>query len=133
MTYQESPDIRTGKAPEHQKAALNRGKKPKIDPEVVTSEYNLEDYACYPDFVIKNIIIGKYYWFEYHCFESEESCDANLWHRTHSKVKVIKSYSPKEVDIPVFNVEFNDGFIGTVTIDELLDNQGEFERPDYKD
>jgi hypothetical protein len=44
--------------------------------------------------------VGKTFWFEYHCYESPESCDAEIWYRSHQKVKVIGvsewSYDDKE-------------------------------------
>ena len=79
---------------------------------------------------MKNIELDKTYWFEYHCLESDESCDAKLWKRTHAKV--IKRYSPKETDIPLYDIEFDDKFVGTAFIDELLTDKKDFERPDYK-
>ena len=33
--------------------------------------------------------LGKEFWFEYHCYEAPDSCDAELWYRSHQKVKVI--------------------------------------------
>ena len=27
--------------------------------------------------------VGKTFWFEYNCYESPESCDAEIWYRSH--------------------------------------------------
>lgn len=86
--------------------------------------------------------IGKTYWFEYHCFESEESCDAELWHRTHKKIKILKlvekgagrtKKSRLENGQPaVYSVQFNDGRIFDAFEDEILDSKKQFTRPAYK-
>jgi len=78
-------------------------------------------------------IIGKELWFEYHCWESPESCDAELWYRSHQKVTVLNrgiddndeySEEPK-----VYDVIFKDGFKGTVFADELMNQPQKFYRP----
>ena len=33
--------------------------------------------------------LGKTLWFEYHCFESPKSVDADLWYHSHQKVSVL--------------------------------------------
>jgi len=76
--------------------------------------------------------VGDEVWFEYHCFESEESCDAELWHHTHQKVTITKIYTPDETDIPMFVVKFQDGFEYDVNLDELFKSQKGFYRPDYR-
>jgi len=88
-------------------------------------------WADYPYEYIKPNV-GDEFWFEYHCFESEESCDAELWHHTHQKAKVIKVYTPEETDMPLFDVEFPDGFRYIVHVDELKHSPEEFELSDYK-
>jgi len=78
-------------------------------------------------------VIGKELWFEYHCWESPESCDAELWYRSHQKVTVLNrgiddndeySEEPK-----VYDVIFKDGFKGTVFADELMNQPQKFYRP----
>src|SRR5574343_123610 len=71
-------------------------------------------------------------WFEYHCWESEKSSDADLWHRTHQKVTVLRRLMPNESDYEMYEVKFNDGFVASVFWDELLRSRNQFERPDYK-
>ena len=78
-------------------------------------------------------------WFEYHCYEGEDSADAELWHRTHQRVSVLQSNggvscgSSWYCDMPrSYLVRFADGFEGQVMDDELLAEPSEFYRPDYK-
>jgi len=82
---------------------------------------------------------GQRLWFEYHCFESHDSGDAELWYRSHQKVTVIEPLPFGKLDDEasvedrggrVYLVRFADGFEGHVTWDELLDSPTEFERPD---
>jgi hypothetical protein len=73
---------------------------------------------------------GEKYWFEYHCLESEQSCHADLWHRTHQQVKILelveKGYGctqKQRLDNgqpAVYKIEFNDGFKYDAFEDELL-------------
>jgi len=87
--------------------------------------------------------IGEKYWFEYHCSESEQSCDAEIWHHTHQKVKILKlvekgyGCNPKERgekygQPAVYNVCSDDGFKFDVFEDELMTSKKNFYRPDYK-
>jgi hypothetical protein len=76
-------------------------------------------------------------WFEYHCYEGEDSCDAELWHHTHQQVKVIgKPELVEEMEdghkITTVKVRFSDGLEYDVFDDELLDSPQAFERPDYE-
>lgn len=84
--------------------------------------------------------IGESVWFEYHCEESPQSQDAELWYRSHQKVTIIAiadndgmQLSKKEREDfgqpIVYDVEFKDGFIGTVFEDELLNSKKKFIRP----
>jgi hypothetical protein len=72
--------------------------------------------------------------FEYHCYEGEDSNDAELWHHTHQQVVILK----KEVNIDevyvgkMYRVRFSDGFEYDVCNDELVKDKSEFRRPDYK-
>jgi hypothetical protein len=75
-------------------------------------------------------------WFEYHCYEGEDSCDAELWHHTHQQVQIIKRLPPDEVDEcevgKMYLVKFADGYEYSVFGDELIKSPKEFYRPDYK-
>ena len=89
-------------------------------------------------------IPGEQAWFEYHCFESDASCDAELWHHSHQQVTVVRQLGPDEVDegegtiderlelgMPrMYEIRFEDGFSGHVTEDELSDSKADWERPD---
>jgi hypothetical protein len=95
---------------------------------------------------------GDVLWFEYHCWESPSSSDAELWYRSHRKVTVLNvasndAYDPRhpgrtikgglitmrdrgEAGLPiVYRVKFADGFVADATEDELLDSPKEYERP----
>ncbi len=83
--------------------------------------------------------VGKQFWFEYHCFESHVSCDAELWYRSHQKIKVIDvtewSHDNLEDRIEdatprVYKIEFSDGFQCDAWEDELMYSPEEFYRPD---
>jgi len=83
--------------------------------------------------------VGKEFWFEYHCFESDESCDSEIWYRSHQKVKVlsVSEWSLDELkdriedgQPRVYSVKFNDGFIADVLEDELMESKDEFYRPE---
>lgn len=76
-------------------------------------------------------------WFEYHCYEGEDSCDAELWRHTHQKVVVLRKLKDgeeiDEVDVGrMYRVKFNDGFEYDAFNDELVKDPSCFERPDYK-
>jgi hypothetical protein len=85
-------------------------------------------------------VVGKEFWFEYHCFESPKSCDAELWYRTHNKVLVLsivelgcgetKLERLLEGCPRVYRVVFEDGFEYDVFEDELMESKEKFERPD---
>jgi DNA-directed RNA polymerase subunit RPC12/RpoP len=85
-------------------------------------------------------VVGKEFWFEYHCFESPKSCDAELWYRTHNKVLVLSIVEPGCGDTKlerllegcprVYSVVFEDGFEYDVFEDELMESKENFERPD---
>jgi hypothetical protein len=86
--------------------------------------------------------IGSKLWFEYHCWESPESADADLWYHSHQQVEILGLV---DLDEPVFwttweerlneahqivyKARFEDGFEYEVLEDELLDSPKEFERP----
>ena len=77
------------------------------------------------------------YWYEYHCLESHESSDAQLWYRSHQRVNVVgledKGYGQtfkdriEEFGQPaVYKIIFKDGFEGVAWEDEILDSQDQF-------
>ena len=74
-------------------------------------------------------------WFEYHCYEGEDSGDAELWHHTHQQVQVLKKIQDahdKDCEVSMYCVRFSDGFEWDVWDDELVKSPSEFYRPDYK-
>jgi hypothetical protein len=86
---------------------------------------------------------GERRWFEYHCEESHDSADAELWYRSHQRVSVLDCVNAgdfgslsfeerSESGHPlVYRVVFHsDNFIGTVFEDELLSSKDDFYRPD---
>jgi len=89
---------------------------------------------------ITDDVVGKEFWFEYHCFESPKSCDAELWYRTHNKVLVLSIVELGCLETKlerllegcprVYRVVFEDGFEYVVFEDELMESKEEFERPD---
>jgi hypothetical protein len=83
--------------------------------------------------------VGKEFWFEYHCYESKDSCDAEIWYRSHQKVKIlsVSAWSFDELQDRigdgqprVYSVQFKDGFIADVLEDELMESREGFYRPD---
>lgn len=85
--------------------------------------------------------VGDRLWFEYHCNESLESPDAPAWLRSHQQVTVLRMCSCDGVGVIseeeryengmllLYRVKFDDGLEWDVFEDELLDSQGEFQRP----
>lgn len=91
--------------------------------------------------------VGQRLWFEYHCWESDKSGDAPLWYRSQQQVEVLgaadcdcarvsdvaeaRSRAARcDAGLPLlYVVRFDDGHVGTVFEDELLDDRSEFSRP----
>lgn len=83
---------------------------------------------------------GDVCWFEYRCWESPASSDAELWRRSHQRVRVLRmierGYGQTEDERgehgqpAVFRIEFKDGQRFDATEDELLDSRAEFNRPE---
>ena len=69
---------------------------------------------------------GDVYQFTYRCWESEESQDAVLWHRTGQQVTIIRELNDvDEFDVgKMYRVEFPDGFHGDAFRDELTHTKG---------
>jgi len=74
--------------------------------------------------------IGKSYLFEYHCLESEKSSDAELWHRTRQRVKILSIVEKGGGDTKeerlnaghpaVYEIKFSDGHVRHAFEDEIL-------------
>ncbi len=101
---------------------------------------------------------GTRLWFEYHCWESPASCDAEIWYRSHQQVDVLGLSSDcedcrlqfelssedceacafqltkgerGEAGVPLtYLVRFDDGFEYTAFEDELLESPTQFSRSD---
>ena len=82
----------------------------------------------------KRLAKGRRY-FEYHCYEGEDSSDAELWHHTHQQVEVLKKKQDGKGDceggIVIYGVRFTDGFEWEVFNDELMASPSDYYRPDY--
>jgi hypothetical protein len=90
--------------------------------------------------------IGKRYWFEYHCWESHQSGDAEVWYRSHQQCVVLSFARIGADGDPCFfstiqergeaghcltyRVRFDDGLEWTVFEDELMTTRDHFCRPD---
>ena len=85
------------------------------------------------------IKVGEKYWFEYHCWESPESSDAELWYHSHQQctiVSVEQEYPDMTEDerydaamLNHYNIRFSDGFVSSAGEDELYKNKKGFYRP----
>ncbi|KKL81850.1 hypothetical protein LCGC14_1990690 [marine sediment metagenome] len=82
-------------------------------------------------------VVGKRLWFEYHCWESPKSSDAQLWYRSHQQVRVLRMterggpWATPELrgengEPRVYAVRFDDGHIGAAFEDELMIAQASF-------
>lgn len=71
-------------------------------------------------------------WFEYHCQESEDSADAELWHHTHQRCTVLRRLMPNESDYEMYEAMFDDGFVWHVMADELMTSPKKFYCQDYR-
>lgn len=84
--------------------------------------------------------VGKEFWFEYHCYEGHDSCDSEIWYRSHQKVLVLsiselgvgdtKYERLIEGQPRVYRVKFKDGLEYDVFEDELMESTKEFSRPE---
>lgn len=80
--------------------------------------------------------------FEYHCWESHESDDAQLWYRSHQPVMILRmdgdraflKHTEEEryesACLLSYRVRFADGFEATAMEDELLDSEADYCRAD---
>ncbi len=71
-------------------------------------------------------------WFEYHCYESEDSSDAIAWHHTHQKIIILRKLEDSEVigsgeKIRMYRVRFPDNIEWDVFDDELVSSPSNFE------
>jgi hypothetical protein len=86
------------------------------------------------------IKIGGTYWFEYHCNEADDSCDAKLWYHSHQQCKVVEMEEPgfgrtigwrgHNGHPASYKVQFADSFMWTAMEDELFTSRKQFHRPD---
>lgn len=77
-------------------------------------------------------MVGMMKFFEYHCYEGEDSSDAELWHHTHQKVDVLKELVDVDEEVgKMYRIRFSDGFGTDAFEDELVDNTSKFYMPDY--
>jgi hypothetical protein len=86
--------------------------------------------------------IGGRYWFEYHCWESHKSADAQVWYRSHQQCTVLGFADSEEPGFTTigeraeaghcmcYRVRFDDGLEWIVFEDELLDSPDDFQRAD---
>lgn len=106
--------------------------------EVVIDGHRIEDLAR----------IGSRFWFEYHCWESHESGDAEVWYRSHQQCTVLGFCDPDSGadaapcayetfeeradagEVLTYRVRFDDGLEWTVFEDELLTSKDDFCRDD---
>jgi hypothetical protein len=87
---------------------------------------------------------GTECWFEYRCWESPDSSDAEIWYRSHQRVTVVSCRNPDEAEgdecdtyekrletaeLLEYKIRFADGFEGIAIEDELLESQDDFCRP----
>jgi hypothetical protein len=82
-------------------------------------------------------VVGKEFWFEYHCWESLDSSDAPAWLRSHERVTVL-GLADCEVLAPTFDervdgavqivyrARWSDGFEWDIWEDELCLSPSEF-------
>ena len=81
---------------------------------------------------------GESVLFEYHCCESYDSADVELWYRSHSRVTVLDCDNSDdfgnmtfiervENGCPlIYHIRFKDGHIGAAFEDELLDSEKDY-------
>lgn len=69
--------------------------------------------------------------FEYHCYEGEDSSDAELWHHTHQQIVVLSKYKRDNNEVSVYKVQFSDGLEYDVFDDELVKTKNDYYRLDY--
>lgn len=86
--------------------------------------------------------VGQRLWFEYHCWESHQSADAELWYHSHQECTVLGMVECDGADIfkqsdryesgciIVYRVRFDDGQEFDACEDELFENRDNFCRPD---
>ena len=84
---------------------------------------------------------GESAWFEYHCWESSESYDAQAWYHSHQRVTVVSLQENDSAGMTraerddagmpyTYTVRFSDGLEWCAFEDELSESQGDWYRPD---
>ncbi len=75
---------------------------------------------------------GRRY-FEYHCYEGEDSSDTELWHHTHQQVIILNKITDTDIEVGrMYRVRFPDGLEYDVFNNELVKSPSDYYRPDYK-
>jgi len=128
--------ITTGKKPmgRWRKKRLNKKVKRSIWEDKTPGEPELEPYP--DDYIDGNgePLIHHFksfpqeMWFEYHCFESHSSSDADLWYHSHQRCTVLGTIRSRS-DFEMYAVRFKDGFMHEAGGDELFHSRSEFFRP----
>ncbi len=88
------------------------------------------------------LIVGREWWFEYHCSEDHRSQDAQLWYHSHQKILILRVVE-HDADLAMsredragngtpiaYQGRFRDGYEHTVLDDEVLESRKGFYRPD---
>lgn len=83
---------------------------------------------------------GQHAWFEYHCEQSHQSCDAELWYRSHQQVLVVgvdetgigETFADRleHGALRVYRIQFDDGYEDSAYEDELFVSPNYWD-PDY--
>lgn len=92
-------------------------------------------------FWVPDWLPGQRAWFEYHCWESPESNDAEVWYHSHQQVTVLERHvndgagmswaGRMEAGQPyTYTVRFDDGLEWGVFEDELTNDPNDWYRPD---
>ncbi len=71
-------------------------------------------------------------YFEYHCYEGEDSSDAEAWHHTHQQVEVLHKLKDNDPELTLYRVRFADGLEYDAFDDELVKSPADYYRPDYR-
>ena len=82
---------------------------------------------------------GEIAYFEYHCYEGHDSCDAEIWYRSRQPVMVLGISVPgvgrtylersRDGEPRVYRVRFLDGFEYDVYEDELMIDERHYDPP----
>lgn len=74
--------------------------------------------------------MGTKLWFEYHCYEDDDSADREAWYRSHQQVVIIQIHTDTDDEVGImYRVRFEDHHEHDVFEDELLLSTTQFTRP----